>query len=143
MLAEGVARGSLANAHPRARLPPERRILTTQDATERSSAPGAKPVMAALATQHRYNSKVFLTPPWPEIYAEDPERRHGFGRPAPGGGEQRQPLDANGLGKRKQTRLRLGNADHARTQSPDLPPRLAASWTGPITIARSIAFAMS
>jgi predicted ATPase len=21
---------------------------------------------------------VFITPPWPEIYVEDPERRHGF-----------------------------------------------------------------
>ena len=49
MLAEGVARGSLASAYPRARLPPERRILTTQDATERNPTTGAKPVLAALA----------------------------------------------------------------------------------------------
>jgi predicted ATPase len=26
----------------------------------------------------RYHSTVFLTPPWPEIFAADPERRHGF-----------------------------------------------------------------
>lgn len=25
-----------------------------------------------------YNGKVFLTPPWPEIYVVDAERRHGF-----------------------------------------------------------------
>lgn len=27
---------------------------------------------------HRYNRVVFLTPPWPEIYRGDDERRHGF-----------------------------------------------------------------
>ena len=27
---------------------------------------------------HRYNSLVFLTPPWPEIYRSDDERKHGF-----------------------------------------------------------------
>jgi predicted ATPase len=48
------------------------------DAASALEATCGEPVMAALATQHRYNSKVFLTPPWPEIYAEDPERRHGF-----------------------------------------------------------------
>jgi predicted ATPase len=25
---------------------------------------------------HRYHARVFLTPPWPEIYAADQERRH-------------------------------------------------------------------
>ncbi|CUX35024.1 MULTISPECIES: AAA family ATPase [Agrobacterium] len=27
---------------------------------------------------HRYNPVVFLTPPWPEIYRGDDERKHGF-----------------------------------------------------------------
>ena len=27
---------------------------------------------------HRYHASVFLTPPWPEIFAADPERKHGF-----------------------------------------------------------------
>ncbi len=31
-----------------------------------------------LARAHRYRRQVFLTPPWPEIYAADGERRHGF-----------------------------------------------------------------
>jgi predicted ATPase len=31
-----------------------------------------------LGRSHRYNRTVFLTPPWPEIYAADPQRRHGF-----------------------------------------------------------------
>ena len=28
--------------------------------------------------QHRYNSRVFFAPPWPEIYVQDDERRHDF-----------------------------------------------------------------
>ena len=27
---------------------------------------------------HRYHRRVFLAPPWPEIYVNDPERRHSF-----------------------------------------------------------------
>ena len=36
--------------------------------------PGAMNVCRA----HRYAPRVFLTPPWPEIYVTDPERRHGL-----------------------------------------------------------------
>lgn len=35
-------------------------------------------VMATLGRAHRYHRRVFLAPPWPEIYATDLERRHGF-----------------------------------------------------------------
>lgn len=31
-----------------------------------------------LRSEFRYDNQVFLTPPWPEIYATDNERRHGF-----------------------------------------------------------------
>jgi predicted ATPase len=31
-----------------------------------------------LKNTHRYNPLVFLTPPWPEIYQGDDERRHDF-----------------------------------------------------------------
>ncbi|MGN7828763.1 AAA family ATPase [Agrobacterium radiobacter] len=31
-----------------------------------------------LKNTHRYNRLVFLTPPWPEIYQGDDERRHDF-----------------------------------------------------------------
>ena len=34
--------------------------------------------LATLGASHRYHRRVFLTPPWPEIYATDPERRHDF-----------------------------------------------------------------
>ncbi len=37
-----------------------------------------EPVLASLARLHRYNRHVFLTPPWPEIYTGDRERRHDF-----------------------------------------------------------------
>jgi predicted ATPase len=36
-----------------------------------------EPAPATLAREHRYHRTVFLTPPWPEIYVTDPERRHG------------------------------------------------------------------
>ena len=38
----------------------------------------SEPVLRPLATQHRYHRRVFIAPPWPEIYETDPERRHGF-----------------------------------------------------------------
>ena len=34
--------------------------------------------LAPLVKGHRYHRRVFLTPPWPEIYVADPERRHGL-----------------------------------------------------------------
>lgn len=37
-----------------------------------------EPVLAALARSHRYHRRVFLAPPWPEIYVTDAERRHGL-----------------------------------------------------------------
>jgi predicted ATPase len=37
-----------------------------------------EPALAALARSHRYHRRVFLAPPWREIYASDPERRHGL-----------------------------------------------------------------
>ena len=39
-----------------------------------------EPVLAALGQSHRYHRRVFLTPPWPEIYVTDRERRHGLDR---------------------------------------------------------------
>ncbi len=35
-----------------------------------------EPVLASLGLTHRYHHRVFLTPPWPEIYRTDRERRH-------------------------------------------------------------------
>ena len=37
-----------------------------------------EPVPTPLRDTARYHRRVFLTPPWPEIYVNDPERRHGF-----------------------------------------------------------------
>ena len=37
-----------------------------------------EPVLRRLGLIHRYNKRVFLVPPWPEIYAPDQERRHGL-----------------------------------------------------------------
>jgi len=38
-----------------------------------------KPVLTALGQTNRYHRRVFLAPPWPEIYETDPERRHDLG----------------------------------------------------------------
>jgi predicted ATPase len=35
-----------------------------------------EPILTSIAQSHRYHQTVFLTPPWPEIYVNDPERRH-------------------------------------------------------------------
>lgn len=36
------------------------------------------PLIERLGRDHRYHHQVFLAPPWPEIYVNDPERPHGF-----------------------------------------------------------------
>lgn len=37
-----------------------------------------EPLDRGLCDAHRYNRRVFLTPPWPEIFTGDQERRHDF-----------------------------------------------------------------
>jgi len=37
-----------------------------------------EPVIRSLGLIYRYNKRVFLAPPWPEIYTLDYERRHGL-----------------------------------------------------------------
>ncbi|RUL98733.1 AAA family ATPase [Rhizobium chutanense] len=37
-----------------------------------------EPALEKLSAVHRYHETIFLTPPWPEIYTTDPERRHDF-----------------------------------------------------------------
>jgi predicted ATPase len=37
-----------------------------------------EPVVQRLGLVYRYNKRVFLAPPWPEIYVLDQERRHGL-----------------------------------------------------------------
>jgi predicted ATPase len=37
-----------------------------------------EPALATLRQAHRYHRRVFLAPPWPEIYVTDRERRHGL-----------------------------------------------------------------
>lgn len=37
-----------------------------------------EPAVADLVQANRYHQRIFLAPPWPEIYVKDSERRHGF-----------------------------------------------------------------
>jgi predicted ATPase len=48
------------------------------DAASALEAMTGKPVLGPLTEAHRYHGRVFLAPPWPEIYATDSERRHGM-----------------------------------------------------------------
>jgi predicted ATPase len=48
------------------------------DAAAALQAATGEAVLETLRDRHRYHQTVFLTPPWPEIYVNDPERRHGF-----------------------------------------------------------------
>ena len=37
-----------------------------------------EPTLNAIKRSHRYHQRVFLAPPWPEIYVTDNERRHSL-----------------------------------------------------------------
>jgi predicted ATPase len=37
-----------------------------------------EPALATFGHAYRYHHRVFLAPPWPEIYVTGPQRRHGF-----------------------------------------------------------------
>jgi len=37
-----------------------------------------EPLLTTVGQAHRYHHRVFLAPPWPEIYVTDPERRHSL-----------------------------------------------------------------
>ena len=53
----------------------DRGLIDAVSALEEMTGEGMLPVFGA---QHRYHRKVFLAPPWPEIYQSDTDRRHGF-----------------------------------------------------------------
>jgi predicted ATPase len=38
----------------------------------------SEPAISTLGRAHRYHRRVFMAPPWAEIYSQDPERHHGF-----------------------------------------------------------------
>lgn len=55
----------------------DRSVLDACNALERMKVPLTS-AYADVLTRQRYHRRVFMTPPWPEIYAEDAERRHSF-----------------------------------------------------------------
>ncbi|GKQ49365.1 AAA family ATPase [Bradyrhizobium sp. Ce-3] len=48
------------------------------DAASALEALTGEPELRSVCSAHRYHRRVFMTPPWPEIYVTDTERRHGF-----------------------------------------------------------------
>jgi predicted ATPase len=51
----------------------DRGLIDAAAALERLTG---EPTLTALAQAHRYHNRIFLAPPWPEIYVTDTERRH-------------------------------------------------------------------
>lgn len=55
----------------------DRSIIDSYNGLEQ--LPGGAPLHFRKAVESfRYNRKVFITPPWPEIFANDSERTHGY-----------------------------------------------------------------
>lgn len=48
------------------------------DAASALQALTGEPILQSLGSAHRYHQRVFMAPPWPEIYVMDAERQHGF-----------------------------------------------------------------
>ena len=59
----------------------DRGIVDAVTALESLNLPVPTHFRAAL-TRYRYNERVFLSPPWPEIFSNDNERRHAFAEAA-------------------------------------------------------------
>jgi predicted ATPase len=53
----------------------DRSLVDAAVALEQASG---EPTATGLNARHPYHPKVFMTPPWPGIYAGDTERRHSF-----------------------------------------------------------------
>lgn len=48
------------------------------DAAAAFQALTGAPILDVIGQSHRYHSRIFLAPPWPEIYVQDEERRHSM-----------------------------------------------------------------
>jgi predicted ATPase len=48
------------------------------DAASALEAMTGEPVLESLGHRFRYHDKVFMTPPWPELFASNAERQHGL-----------------------------------------------------------------
>lgn len=55
----------------------DRSLVDAVAALRRLGLPVPEPLRTALQ-RYRYADVVFMTPPWPELFAADPERRHAF-----------------------------------------------------------------
>ncbi|WP_454686372.1 AAA family ATPase [Agrobacterium leguminum] len=79
---EAFARRAIAMAlEDRQKAPPEGPVFFDRGLIDAASAlrhVSGDAFIETLRVAHRYNRLVFLTPPWPEIYRGDSERKHGF-----------------------------------------------------------------
>jgi predicted ATPase len=70
-----------------------------------------EPALERIGLRHRYHHRVFFTPPWPEIYATDAERRHDMD--AAVAEYDRLLLDYPSLGYQVITVPKIGVSDRA------------------------------
>lgn len=79
---EAFARRAIAMAlEDRQKAPPEGPVFFDRGLIDAASAlrhVSGDAFIETLRVANRYNRLVFLTPPWPEIYRGDSERKHGF-----------------------------------------------------------------
>lgn len=79
---EAFARRAIAMAlEDRQNAPPKGPVFFDRSLVDAASAlrhVSGDTFIETLRHAHRYNRLVFLTPPWPEIYRGDDERRHDF-----------------------------------------------------------------
>lgn len=70
-----------------------------------------EPALTSYGQMHRYNKHVFLTPPWPEIYVGDHERRHDLSEAI--AEYERLSVDYPSLGYEVHTLPKVGVAERA------------------------------
>lgn len=56
----------------------DRSLIDAAAALHQADPAQGEPILSSLNTMHRYHPLVFMTPPWPEIFSSDDERRHGI-----------------------------------------------------------------
>jgi predicted ATPase len=91
-----------------------------------------EPALARVRRSHRYHQRVFLAPPWPEIYVTDNERQHGFDAAIaeyerlvvayPALGYETTVLPKVGVAERAEIVLRT--LAHAQPTDSSTPPRI-------------------
>lgn len=77
---EAAVADRVANANARGWVFFDRGLVDAASALQHLTG---EPALDRYGREHRYHRRVFLTPPWPEIYTTDAERRHDLAAALP------------------------------------------------------------